>query len=134
MIDWKMSNFLMAMDLPILDLDFLFRFCCKKKLHEIQTPYIVQLKYKIASLLKNWETHAYSRISLSTLHLWNNVLQRQWKVWKFARAWFFSVNSIQEACTKCFAVHLSKFEILQTTWKTKQETSKCLIYWWKIEK
>ena len=25
------------------------------------------------------------------------------------------VNSVQEACAKCFAVHLLKFEILQTT-------------------
>ena len=27
------------------------------------------------------------------------------------------VNSVQEACAKCFAVHILKFEILQTTWK-----------------
>ena len=26
-------------------------------------------------------------------------------------------NSVQEACGKCFAVHLLKFEILQTTWE-----------------
>ena len=26
-------------------------------------------------------------------------------------------NSVQEACGKCYAVHLSKFEILQITWK-----------------
>ena len=29
------------------------------------------------------------------------------------------VNSVQEACAKCFAVHILKFEILQTTWKNK---------------
>ena len=29
------------------------------------------------------------------------------------------VKSVQEACAKCFAVHLLKFEILQTTWKNK---------------
>ena len=27
------------------------------------------------------------------------------------------VDSVQEACPKCFTVHLSKFEILQITWK-----------------
>ena len=27
------------------------------------------------------------------------------------------VNSVQEACTKCFTVHIWKFEILQNTWK-----------------
>ena len=27
------------------------------------------------------------------------------------------VISVQEACAKCFAVHISKFEILQITWK-----------------
>ena len=26
---------------------------------------------------------------------------------------------------KCFAVHILEFEILQTTWKSKQKTSKC---------
>ena len=28
-----------------------------------------------------------------------------------------SVNSVQEACTKCFVIHTLKFEILQITWK-----------------
>ena len=31
------------------------------------------------------------------------------------------VNSVQEACAKCFAVHLSKFEIVQTTWKKNKK-------------
>ena len=31
------------------------------------------------------------------------------------------VNSVQEAFAKCFVVHLLKFEILQTTYKTKQK-------------
>ena len=35
------------------------------------------------------------------------------------------VNSVQEACTKCFVVHTLKFEILQTTLKNKTKTSKC---------
>ena len=29
------------------------------------------------------------------------------------------VNSVQEACAKCFAVHIFKFEILPTTWEKK---------------
>ena len=33
----------------------------------------------------------------------------------YYRKWFFcKVNSVQEACAKCFVVHISKFEILQT--------------------
>ena len=35
------------------------------------------------------------------------------------------VNSVQEACIKCFAVHILKFEILQTT-LTKQKNIKML--------
>ena len=38
-----------------------------------------------------------------------------------------SINKVslgQEACAKCFAVHLSKFEILQITWKNKTKPSK----------
>ena len=27
------------------------------------------------------------------------------------------VNSVQEVCAKCFAVHILKFEVLQMTWK-----------------
>ena len=33
----------------------------------------------------------------------------------------YKVNSVQEACAKCFAVHISKFEILQTTWKKRNK-------------
>ena len=27
------------------------------------------------------------------------------------------VNSVQETCTKCFAIHTLEYEILQATWK-----------------
>ena len=27
------------------------------------------------------------------------------------------VNSVQEPCAKCFAVHILEYEILETTWK-----------------
>ena len=40
------------------------------------------------------------------------------------------VNSVQEACAKCFVIHLLKFEILKNTWKNKTKN----IYWWKTEK
>ena len=36
------------------------------------------------------------------------------------------VNSVQEACAKCFAIHILKFEILQTTWKNKTKNIKIL--------
>ena len=36
------------------------------------------------------------------------------------------VNSVQEACAKCFVVHLIKFKILQTTWKNKTKNIKML--------
>jgi hypothetical protein len=39
---------------------------------------------------------------------------------------FVKVNSIQEAYAKCFAVHLSKFEILQITRKNKAKNIKML--------
>ena len=37
-----------------------------------------------------------------------------------------SVNSVQEACDKCFEVHILKFEILQTTWRNKTKNIKML--------
>ena len=33
------------------------------------------------------------------------------------------VNSVKDIFTKCFAVHILKFEILQTTSKTKQSNN-----------
>ena len=39
-----------------------------------------------------------------------------WQVWQYGLSRFQTggkVNSVQEACTKCFAVHILKFEILQ---------------------
>ena len=33
------------------------------------------------------------------------------------------VSSVQEGCTKCFAVHISKFEILQVTWRSENRRS-----------
>ena len=45
------------------------------------------------------------------------------------------VNSVQEACAKCFAVHILKFEILQIIWKNKTKNIKMLIIWvknWKL--
>ena len=39
---------------------------------------------------------------------------------------YYKVNSVQEACAKYFAVHLSKFGILQTIWKNKTKNMKTL--------
>ena len=36
------------------------------------------------------------------------------------------VNSAQEACAKCFVVHVSKFEIPQITWKNRKNHIKTL--------
>ena len=36
------------------------------------------------------------------------------------------VNSVQEACTKCFAVHMLKFEILQIIRQNKTKNIKML--------
>ena len=38
------------------------------------------------------------------------------------------VSSVQEACAKCFAVHLLKFEILQITWKNKTKNIRLLVF------
>ena len=39
------------------------------------------------------------------------------------------INSVQEACAKCFAVHMLKFEIfLQVTWKIWNKEHRTLIF------
>ena len=44
------------------------------------------------------------------------------------------VNSVQEACTKCFAVHLLKFEIMQITWKKLNKEHQSLSFQFFINK
>ena len=39
-----------------------------------------------------------------------------------------SVNSVQEACAKCFVYHISIFEILQITWKNETKSIKPLAF------
>ena len=43
----------------------------------------------------------------------------------------FKVNSVQKAFAKCLAVHISKFEILHTTWKNKTKNIE-LVKNWKL--
>ena len=45
---------------------------------------------------------------------------------RFLHFFFKKVNSVKEACPKCFTVHLLKFETLQTTWKNKTKNIKML--------
>ena len=48
---------------------------------------------------------------------------------------FCKAKSVQEACTKCFVVHLLEFKILQTTWKNKTKNIKMqnlLVKNWKL--
>ena len=35
---------------------------------------------------------------------------------------YYKVNSVQEDCAKCFAVHILKFAILQITWNKEYQT------------
>ena len=41
---------------------------------------------------------------------------------------YVKVNSVQEACNKCFAVHILKFEILQITWKNEIKNIRPLVF------
>ena len=45
---------------------------------------------------------------------------------KWASLRFGKVNSVLEACAKCFSTRILKFEILQTTWKNKTKGIKML--------
>ena len=69
-----------------------------------------------------------------TLEFWNVIMCSLCTVWSNL-LWIFSLlhihiiqwlckaNSVQEACIKCLAVHILKFEILQTNKKMKQKCS-----------
>ena len=45
---------------------------------------------------------------------------------------FGKVNSVQEACATCFAVHILKFEILQITWKNETKNIRLLVFSFSI--
>ena len=46
----------------------------------------------------------------------------------FSRGYCLKVNSVKEACAKCFSVHKLKFEILQITWKKWNKEHKTLSF------
>ena len=64
--------------------------------------------------------------NLYSLKVGKNIL-KSYLFWtpRYTNNWI-KVNSVQEACVKCFAVHILKFEILQTTWKNKTKNIKML--------
>ena len=45
-----------------------------------------------------------------------------------SKKWHLKVNSVTEACTKCFAVHILHFEILQITWKNETKNIRPLVF------
>ena len=49
----------------------------------------------------------------------NNNFQTVVEIWNILAK--CKVNSVQEACAKCFAVHMLKFEILQIKWKKRNK-------------
>ena len=73
---------------------------------------------KTKSLIHNFYKYQTDQISLVSLSV-VAVFHQKIILWS-------KVNSVQEACAKCFAVHLLKFEILQTTWKNKTKIIKML--------
>ena len=57
---------------------------------------------------------------------------KKWTLTKITSTWLlnikFKLNSVQDACTKCFAIHISKFEILQITlikWRKEHDFCFC---------
>ena len=74
-------------------------------------------------------------VKLCNIHQGNLL----WGIYNFSIATqisaFFKVHSVQKACTKCFVIHLLKFEILQTTWKNVMKNIKMknlLLKNWKL--
>ena len=47
---------------------------------------------------------------------------------RYIEIWILKVNSVQEVCGKCFAVHVLKFEILQITWKNQTKNIRLLVF------
>ena len=90
----------------------------------------------IFSWTKEKGNYVTNRLEFSLVMKWKSILSPfSWSGQCFATTngrwgfpWIFisKVNTVQEACAKCFAVHLLKFEILQTTWKNKTKNIKML--------
>mgnify|MGYP001263156255 CR=1 FL=1 len=66
--------------------------------------------YDLCRIPKTKETRFVNFVLFCCLAMnrWQNMLDTYYGV-------FFKVNSVQEACAKCFVVHILRFEILQIT-------------------
>ena len=76
----------------------------------------IQIENALQRVFLDWITHYIHilKLYISYLHIVFETMIMGCKV-----------DSVKEACAKCFAVHILKFEIFQTTWKAKQKNSKC---------
>ena len=74
----------------------------------------------VTSFPKNWEKGA----GKSPVNFWHlldpfSLIQKTDST-SLRKDRVCKVNSVEEACAKCFAVHMLEFEILQITWKKNQ--------------
>ena len=74
--------------------------------------------FSLSSQMCTISTACESSNALSTPAL--HLQQGRRKVWGGGA---IKVNSVQEACVKCFVVHILKFEILQITWKKMKQST-----------
>ena len=63
---------------------------------------------------------------LSNKRVYLLIVYKKKKIFSTRKFSSNKVNSVQEPCTKCFLLHILKFEILQTTWKNKTKNIKML--------
>ena len=80
----------------------------------------------VTSFPKNWEKGA----GKSPVNFWHlldpfSLIQKTDST-SLRKDRVCKVNSVEEACAKCFAVHILEFEILQITWKNKTKNIKSL--------
>ena len=95
------------------------------------TPKASKLLYNYLSALALYPRPKISSWCCQTIEVWfqffNPTLKgKSQNYWiKMPVTKFDKVNSVQEACAKCFAVHILKFEILQITrkkWNKEHQT------------
>ena len=110
-----LSNQLKALSdfLTVLFVFVYFEFCwLQQKRTDILVLKVAKMWiFKVHYLLSNkFDTKINAILVISELMASVGKVLQWWKYF------VCNVNSVHEACAKCFAVHISKFEILQITW------------------
>ena len=89
---------------------------------------LMRIDFKVVYYTLNIRTHCKLKFLIVYFTLQLEPFRRSPLIQSHTALYFCKVNSIQEACVKFFVVHISKFQILQNTWKNERKNIRVLVF------